>query len=74
METRKGIGNQIDRVKRQENADKIIKVITENNMTYGETMAVLKYLYDCFSNQGKNFLDDVHTKEILNENRCRYYT
>ena len=33
METRKGIGNQIDRVKRQENADKIIKVITENNMT-----------------------------------------
>ncbi len=72
METKKGIGGQIDRAKRQEHANKIIKVITENNMTYGETMAVLKYLYDCISNQGENLLDNVNIEDVLKENAYRY--
>lgn len=67
------IGGQFDRAKRQEHAEKIIKVITENNMTYGEAMAVIKYLYDCLNNKGANYLDGVSVETVMQKSSYRYY-
>lgn len=73
MAEKRKIGGQIDRVKRQAHAEKILKVMTENNMTYGEAMAVLKWLYDMFSNKGANYLDDVSVETVLPQSMFRYF-
>lgn len=73
MAEKRKIGGQIDRAKRQEHAEKIIKVMTENNMTYGEVMAVLKWLYEGFSNKGANYLDGVSVETVLPQSIYRYF-
>lgn len=68
----KGIGGQIDREKREKCAEQIIKVMTENEMTYREAMATLKYVYNSLSNKGENLLDDLKIQEVLPQSSYRY--
>jgi len=45
--------------------DEIVKLLIENNMSYGESKNILQSLHDDINNKGNNFLNATNIQKVV---------